>query len=60
MKIWNLLWMIFWLAASLVCLGLGIKNLFDEKTIFETYEPATAATITDWKNSPQGGEMCPV
>ena len=34
MKNWKLLWTIFWLAGSLLCLGLGIKNFFDEKDIF--------------------------
>jgi hypothetical protein len=28
---------------------LGIKNIFDEKTIFARNEPVTA-TVTEWKN----------
>ena len=59
MKIYNLLWTIFWLAASLLCLGLGIKNLYDEKAVFAKYEPATA-TVINWQISPPGGSMCPV
>ncbi len=57
MKIWYL----FWLGVSLLCLGLGIKNYFDEKAIFAVYEPATA-TVTDWIPDPHYGtpDYCPV
>jgi hypothetical protein len=54
-------WYALWIAVSLFCLGMGIKNFFDEKAIFAKYEPATA-TVTNWVPDPNynTADMCAV
>ena len=49
------------IALSIVSLGFGIKNYFDEQAIFAAYEPATA-TLTDWipDPHPDASGYCPV
>ncbi|HVN16275.1 MAG TPA: DUF3592 domain-containing protein [Anaerolineales bacterium] len=57
MKVYYFLFIVF----SIVSLVFGVLNFFHEKTIFATYEPATA-TVTDWIPDPNYGtaDYCPV
>jgi len=57
----NIPWTILFLGISVLSLVLGVKNYFDEKTVFATYESATA-TVSEWRPDPNYGtaDYCPV